>query len=85
MSETASNPTYRDRDTRFGGLVSAPTEASVSAPLQRMALVDLLDRLLGAGVVISGDLVISLSGVELVQIRLHALIASVRAEMIIYD
>jgi hypothetical protein len=50
-----------------------------------MALVDLLDRLLGAGVVISGDLVISLSGVELVQIRLHALIASVRAEMIVYE
>jgi hypothetical protein len=88
MSETTSNPTNLasdTRDTRFGGLVSAPTEASVSAPLQRMALVDLLDRLLGAGVVISGDLVISLSGVELVQIRLHALIASVRAEMIVYE
>ena len=100
MSETTSNPTSSNvtssdatssdftnlaRDTRYGGLVSAPTEASVSAPLQRMALVDLLDRLLGAGVVISGDLVISLSGVELVQIRLHALIASVRAEMIVYD
>lgn len=90
MSETTSNPanadsTYLARDTRYGGLVSAPTEASVSAPLQRMALVDLLDRLLGAGVVISGDLVISLSGVELVQIRLHALIASVRAEMIVYE
>lgn len=100
MSETTSNPTGSNvtssdatnsdftnlaRDTRYGGLVSAPTEASVSAPLQRMALVDLLDRLLGAGVVISGDLVISLSGVELVQIRLHALIASVRAEMIVYE
>ena len=75
----------RSHDTRYGGLVSRPTEASTSAPLQRMALVDLLDRLLGAGVVISGDLVISLSGVELVQIRLHALIASVRAEMIVYE
>jgi hypothetical protein len=100
MSETTSDPTSSNvtssdatssdftnlaRDTRYGGLVSAPTEASVSAPLQRMALVDLLDRLLGAGVVISGDLVISLSGVELVQIRLHALIASVRAEMIVYE
>jgi len=100
MSETTSNPTSSNvtssdatssdftnlaRDTRYGGLVSAPTEASVSAPLQRMALVDLLDRLLGAGVVISGDVVISLSGVELVQIRLHALIASVRAEMIVYE
>jgi hypothetical protein len=51
-------------------------------PLKPVALVDLLDRLLGAGVVISGDLVISLAGVDLVQIRLHALIASVREEMV---
>ncbi|MEX0429383.1 gas vesicle protein [Nocardioides sp. DS6] len=47
----------------------------------RIALVDLVDRLLGSGVVLAGDLVISLAGVDLVQIRLHALIASVRAEM----
>jgi len=85
MSETTSNPTNLARDTRYGGLVSPPSESSANAPLQRMALVDLLDRLLGAGVVISGDVVISLSGVELVQIRLHALIASVRAEMIVYE
>lgn len=41
------------------------------------SLVDLLDRLLGAGVVISGDVTISLAGVDLVTIRLHALISSV--------
>jgi len=58
------------------------TSDSASRPLQPVALVDLLDRLLGAGVVISGDLVISLAGVDLVQVRLHALIASVRAEMV---
>jgi hypothetical protein len=46
-----------------------------------MSLVDLLDRLLGAGVVLSGDVVISLAGVDLVQVRLHALITSVRSEM----
>ncbi|WP_322937909.1 gas vesicle protein [Nocardioides bizhenqiangii] len=46
-----------------------------------IALVDLLDRLLGTGVVISGDVVISLAGVDLVQVQLHALISSVRAEM----
>jgi hypothetical protein len=50
--------------------------------LQPVALVDLLDRLLGAGVVLSGDLTISLAGVDLVQVRLHALITSVRAEMV---
>lgn len=65
-----------------GGLVSRPSSNPANEPLQPVALVDLLDRLLGAGVVISGDLVISLAGVDLVQVRLHALIASVRAEMV---
>ena len=46
-----------------------------------MALVDLLDRLLGNGVVLSGDIVISLCDVDLVQIRLHALISTIRADM----
>ncbi|WP_053205552.1 gas vesicle protein [Jiangella muralis] len=46
----------------------------------QIALVDLLDRLLGAGVVLSGDIVVSLAGVDLVEIRLHALIRSIRAE-----
>jgi hypothetical protein len=47
----------------------------------QIALVDLLDRLLGTGVVLAGDVVISLAGVDLVQVRLHALITSVREEM----
>ena len=46
-----------------------------------ISLVDLLDRLLGTGVVLSGDVVISLAGVDLVQVKLHALITSVREEM----
>ncbi|MGZ4442887.1 MAG: gas vesicle protein [Nocardioidaceae bacterium] len=50
-------------------------------PLGQIALVDLLDRLLGTGVVLAGDVVISLAGVDLVQVRLHALISSVRADM----
>jgi hypothetical protein len=50
-------------------------------PQAQIALVDLLDRLLGTGVVLAGDVVISLAGVDLVQVRLHALISSVRAEM----
>ena len=47
----------------------------------QISLVDLLDRLLGTGVVLAGDVVISLAGVDLVQVRLHALITSVRDEM----
>ena len=47
----------------------------------QISLVDLLDRLLGTGVVLAGDVVISLAGVDLVQVRLRALISSVREEM----
>ena len=53
-----------------------------SRPIGQIALVDLLDRLLGTGVVLAGDIVISLSGVDLVQVRLHALIATIREDMV---
>jgi hypothetical protein len=49
--------------------------------LAPIALVDLLDRLLGTGIVVAGDVVVSLAGVDLVEVRLHLLITSVRAEM----
>ena len=52
------------------------------APLQRIALVDLLDRLLAGGVVITGDLVISIAEVDLVQVSLRALITTVRDELL---
>ena len=64
-------------DDRPPGEVQQRTQAAL-APV---ALVDLLDRLLGQGVVLSGDLVISLAGVDLVEVHLHALITSVHAEM----
>ena len=48
---------------------------------QQIALVDLLDRLLGTGVVLAGDVVISLAGVDLVQVRLNALIMTIRSDM----
>jgi hypothetical protein len=57
--------------------------SSLAAPNEQqttnIALADLLDRLLGAGVVLSGDITISLAGVDLIQVRLHALISSIRA------
>jgi hypothetical protein len=45
---------------------------------QRLALVDLLDRLLAGGVVLSGDLVISVADIDLVRVSIRALIMSVR-------
>jgi hypothetical protein len=40
-------------------------------------LVDLLDRVLGTGVVVSGDIVIAIAEVPLVRVSLHALLSSV--------
>ncbi|TQM38479.1 gas vesicle protein [Pseudonocardia cypriaca] len=45
---------------------------------REVALVDLLDRLLAGGVVISGDITISLADVDLVHVSLRALISSVQ-------
>lgn len=54
------------------------TVASVPASgTDDVALVDLLDRLLAGGVVIAGDLTISLADVDLVHVSLRALISSV--------
>ena len=55
--------------------MTAAVEPRVAA--QPASLVDLLDRLIGAGVVLSGDVTISLAGVDLVTVKLRALIATV--------
>jgi hypothetical protein len=56
----------------------------MSTPVRRaspdVALVDLLDRVLGAGVVVTGDITLSIAGVDLVYLSLHALLASVRPD-----
>jgi hypothetical protein len=49
-------------------------------PAERVALVDLLDRLLAGGVVVNGDIVLSIADIDLVRISLRALIMSVREE-----
>jgi hypothetical protein len=49
----------------------------VSAPTDELALVDLLDRLLAGGVVLTGEITISLADVDLVHVSLRALISSV--------
>lgn len=61
----------------------APPRGAVLAaeerlPAERVALVDLLDRLLAGGVVVSGDLVLSIADIDLVRISVRALIMSVR-------
>jgi hypothetical protein len=44
----------------------------------RASLVDLLDRVLAAGVVVHGELTLSIADIDLVRISLRALVASIR-------
>lgn len=54
-------------------------ESSEVAPLpdRQVALIDLLDRLLSGGAVITGDVVLSIADIDLVRISLRALIVSI--------
>lgn len=55
------------------------TDSVRPAPRQpaQVALVDLLDRLLSGGVVVAGEVTLSIADIDLVTISLRALLASV--------
>jgi hypothetical protein len=57
------------------------TERSPAVGDQRIALVDLLDRVLAGGVVIAGEVTLSIAEVDLVTVSLRALVTSVGALM----
>jgi Gas vesicle protein len=44
---------------------------------QEVALIDLVDRLLGGGVVIAGDITLAVADVDLVYVQLRALVSAV--------
>ena len=48
-----------------------------ASPAERIALVDLLDRLLAEGVVVTGEITLSIADVDLVTVSVRALLASV--------
>ncbi len=48
-------------------------------PAERIALVDLLDRVLAGGVVVAGEVTLSVADVDLVTVSLRALVTSVSA------
>jgi gas vesicle protein GvpA/GvpJ/GvpM family len=50
---------------------------STSVAEQDVALIDLIDRLLAGGVVIAGDITLSVADVDLIYVQLRALISSV--------
>jgi hypothetical protein len=47
---------------------------------RQVALIDLLDRLLNGGAVLTGDLVLSVADVDLVHINLRAVIRSITSD-----
>jgi hypothetical protein len=56
------------------------TDAALVVPSRAVGLdglADVLDRLLGSGVAVAGDIVVSVGGVDLVRVDLRALVASV--------
>lgn len=58
-----------------------PVDRRGGPPAEReVALVDLLDRLLAGGVVLTGDLTLSIAGVDLVHLSLRAVVTSVRPD-----
>ena len=67
-------------DARGDMTAAADSGIVVRYPQQQVALVDLLDRVLAGGVVIAGDVTLSIADVPLVHVSLRALVMSVRAE-----
>lgn len=55
------------------------TEVERSMVDRPVALVDVLDRVLATGVVVTGDITLSIADIDLVRISLRAVIASVSA------
>jgi hypothetical protein len=55
------------------------SKSRITAPSasRDIALIDLLDRLLAGGVVLSGDITLAVADIDLVQVALRALIPSV--------
>ncbi|MEE1787069.1 gas vesicle protein [Streptomyces sp. SP17BM10] len=68
-------------DRRAADRSRAPYPVGVDYPVgaERVALVDLLDRVLAGGVVIAGEITLAIADVDLVRISLRALVASVRS------
>lgn len=56
-------------------------EARVQHAIQATNLADILERVLDRGIVIAGDITVSLVGVELLSIKLRLLVASVDKAM----
>jgi hypothetical protein len=61
--------------------VSAAGSVAVEHRARNVALIDLLDRLLQGGVVISGDITLAAADVDLVKLDLRILVAAIDKAM----
>ena len=80
-SEPAPVPTAVSRrrpDTERAGS-RRRTNIERAVPAERLALVDLLDRVLAGGVVVAGEVTLSIADVDMVTVSLRALVTSVSA------
>jgi hypothetical protein len=71
QAELAESPVPEGRTT-----ANRPARIAPGAS-RDIALIDLLDRLLGGGVVLTGDITLAVADIDLVQVALRALISSV--------
>lgn len=74
MSDYDDHRTPVDQDDH-GGYDARPVSQT------QVALIDLLDRLLSGGVVLTGDLVLSIADIDLVRISLRAVVVAVREQI----
>ncbi|MEU2618511.1 gas vesicle protein [Streptomyces sp. NPDC007157] len=58
-------------------ITPGPQPETEHLPQRQVALIDLLDRLLTGGVVLTGDVVLSIADIDLVRVSLRALIVSI--------
>jgi Gas vesicle protein len=64
---------------RYGGRSGRVGLSDAGFPAERVSLVDLLDRVLAGGVVVTGEITLTIADVDLVLISLRALLTSVSA------
>lgn len=78
---SAAHPTGYELEPYRPGAVERPAtdEHRRARTMERIALVDLLDRVLAGGVVVAGEITLSVADVDMVTISLRALVTSVSA------
>ncbi|HEY2550595.1 MAG TPA: gas vesicle protein [Streptosporangiaceae bacterium] len=72
-----SGPVIRERRPEIAG--GTRHGAATARRPERIALVDLLDRVLAGGVVVAGEVTLSVAEVDMVTVSVRALVTSVSA------